>query len=149
MQAAQYGLAAFFYHENDMAKILTLESLETNSCKNGTMGKAIIQEKYGPKVVVAGVKLERVETRILSRNTHYAYVVVIKAIDSQSVKISHDSPILEYALKQLKEVYLLWKHVPWHHMHCHNCLTLIPPNAPALFENETPVCSPYCTVFPH
>lgn len=139
MKRNQHFLLSF--HEHNSVKMLTLDTV--HAWKNFTRGKAVVRQNKGANAAIKGIQLERIEIR---KTRHgMVHVCVLKACNPDDVSLSHSLPELEQALKQLKEVHLVWASVPVHLTHCSACLGPLNGLEPALFEHGNPVCSAYCS----
>ena len=142
----QYMLVAFLYFDHKIVKVLTEEELQSNRLKSGTRGRAIVEQRNGERAVLYGVQFQRVEMRPTGVGS--VYVCVLKAVDPFSASVgSSIMADLAAALRQWKEVYILWKRVPARNMNCYACDAPLRNQSLVLFENSMPVCTAYCSLF--
>lgn len=144
MENERYFLLAFIAE----GRSLTLDALP--EWETSVPGVAVVQRCVGAtpdrKTIVKGVCMQRIEVRPTTNRQGLVYVAVIRATNPCEISFSHDMPPLEWALRQLKEVYLIWSRVPPEWMHCSACRGLICSRGAAFFEKSWPVCSPFCTL---
>ena len=148
LKKEQYALVAFLYHDNNVVKMLTEHDLQSNTVKPGTRGRAIVEQRNGARAVVRGVQFERMERRATRQNDGCMYVCVLKATNPFDASVGSEHMLdLKHALRQWKEVYVLWKHVPECSMVCYACNAPLRERCVVLFENSMPVCTAYCSFF--
>jgi hypothetical protein len=144
MENERYFLLAFIAN----GRSLTLDTLP--NWGSNIRGVAVVQRCIGTtpdlKTIIKGVCLQRIEVRPTTNRQGMVYVAVIRATDPCDLSFSHDMPPLQWALRQLKEIYLIWTRVPPEWMHCSACDTRICSWGAAFFENSWPVCSAFCTL---
>jgi hypothetical protein len=144
MESERYFLPAFIAE----GRSLSLDTLP--DWGSNVPGVAVVQRCSGAtpnlKTIIKGVCLQRIEVRPTTNRQGLVYIAVIQATNLHELSFSHDMPPLEWALRQLKEVYLIWSRVPPKWMHCSACDARICSRGAVFFEKSLPVCSAFCTL---